>query len=125
MSSADKRKKRAKAKAKQGKIQKQSAARKPLTEVISISDDMIRLFETLPPATLESPNYQIIPLLKEYVESKDSSSTADVESAVAMAYNTYILWMEFGGNKVPYDLLVTGTCLTLDNPAFSASFYGE
>jgi len=98
MGNIDKRKERAKQKAKQVRLKKQKEREKVNNPtIVRVSPELLQLFETLPPP---SPDYDSAPELRDYFETNATESTSDIKMSVAIAYVMYGHWFTSGSDVI-------------------------
>lgn len=120
MSSIDKRKKRAKSKAKKARLQKQKVTeKKNEVAVVGVGSEFLKLFQSLPKK--DNP-YELIPLFKEYLIKNGS---IDVEAETAMLFVTHAFWLVSGEREFVLNYVETRVRETLSDPEFLEYYDGQ
>ncbi len=119
MSSTEKRKKRAKNKAKKARLQKQKITeKKNEVAMVGIGSEFFKLFQSLP--RKDNP-YDLIPLFKEYLTENGS---IDIEAETAMLFVTHAFWLASGEREFVLNDVEMIVSETLSNPEFF-EYYDE
>lgn len=120
MSSIDKRKKRAKNKAKKARLQKQKITeKKNEVATVRVGSEFLKLFQSLPKK--DNP-YELIPLFKEHLIENGS---IDMEIETAMLFVTHAFWLDSGEREFVLNDVKTMVNATLSNPEFFEYYEGQ
>ncbi|MCW8335313.1 hypothetical protein [Vibrio paucivorans] len=125
MGNSEKRKKRAKSKAKAVRVQKntfnfQSGHTSFREEPMEIDDDLLSFFRTLP---LAKQDYKAVPALKRFVEQQGDTPDGEVSDHVKELFALFIHWCD-NTPMYPFSVMTLAMDLELD-PDFHAALVNQ